>query len=51
VTQKLEEVVGKLKKKGVAFHGSIIEDEHVRLACNSLYLVEVLHAGAYCPAP
>ena len=53
VTQKLEDVVGRLQKKGVAFHGPIVEDEHVRLAFlgdpdgNSLYLVEVLHVGAH----
>jgi catechol 2,3-dioxygenase-like lactoylglutathione lyase family enzyme len=49
----LEVVVAALEKKGVAFGGPIVEDEHVRLAFlsdpdgNALYLAQVLHAGAH----
>ncbi len=53
VTLPLEEVVSRLKKRGVAFHGPIADDKQVRLAFfadpdgNPLYLVEVVYAAAH----
>lgn len=53
VTEQLEDVVARLKKKGVTFHGSIVDTEQVRLAFfgdpdgNPLYLAQVLYAGAH----
>jgi len=53
VDEPLEDVVSQLKKKGVAFSGPIVEDEHVRLAFfndpdgNPVYLSQVLHVGAH----
>ncbi len=53
VNERLEDVMTKLGERGVTFDGPISEDEHVRLASfsdpdgNSLYLAQVLHAGAH----
>jgi lactoylglutathione lyase len=53
VAGDLAEEVRRLKGRGVAFQGPIVEDEHVRLAFftdpdgTALYLAQVLHAGAH----
>jgi catechol 2,3-dioxygenase-like lactoylglutathione lyase family enzyme len=53
VTQDLDQVVSALARRGVRFHGPVVDDEHVRLAFfddpdgNGLYLAQVLHVGAH----
>jgi len=50
VDEPLDEVVAKLKSRGVQFHGPILNDDPVRLAFfgdpdgNALYLCETKHA-------
>jgi catechol 2,3-dioxygenase-like lactoylglutathione lyase family enzyme len=57
VTESIEVVVRKLTARGVTFHGPIVDDEHVKLAFfadpdgNSLYLAQVLYAGAHGGPP
>jgi len=52
VTKPLEDVVGELTRRGVAFHGPVVDDQQVRLAFfsdsdgNVLYLCEVKAAPA-----